>query len=212
MEWGTFTRRWIGGVVLGLLWAVPAQAQTPGCVNGALLNPAAYVASLEVGYAPAQWPAAMVAMKPRLAQYGIDVQHGSGGNLRPRIFLPTHPPPFVPDGDFGHTVDIIQTDSNGVPIAWQYLDYGGGYVPYPCDSAPPPPPPPPPPDLTAILRRLDALEAHTSALQTQVDEVEQEAESRLDAVEPRVTALEARPIPTTCHASIAGFPIHCSLP
>lgn len=75
------------------------------------------------------------------------------------------------------------------------------------DPAPPPPPPPPPPvppppqpppvDLTP---RVAALEAALEQLRAAIADVT-----------GRVGALEARPMPTTCRASLFGYGLSCSL-
>jgi len=197
-----------------------AGAQVPGCVNGTLLDPSAYVRSLEAGFPPSQWPAAMAAMQPKLAHVGIDVQHGSGGNLRPRLFLPTHQPPFVPDGDFNHTVDLIKTDSSGTPIEWEWVDYGGGYAPYACPGASPPPPPPPPvpPPSTELAARVTAAEDQLSALNQAVGAIAALVASDAATTQARLTKIESlqgRPIPVACKAA-ANFgafriPTSCTL-
>ncbi len=77
---------------------------------------------------------------------------------------------------------------------------GPGNVPFLAVEGPSGPPPPPPvvsPDLTP---RLETLEEAVALFRAQ-----------LMALEGRVTALEAKPIPATCKASIWGYVVSCKL-
>lgn len=181
-------------LLLALALAQSVHAQVPGCVNGTLSDPRAYVQSLEAGKPALE--TSLSPMQPSLAKYGIDVQHDSGGHLRGRIFLPSG---GVFGSDFAHAVDII--DGSVSPSQWVYVDRGGPYVPASCGSVDPPPPSG---DLAA---RVTTLEQRVSEAVDRLGAVEfnsNEVARILFTFDTRIKVLESHPIPTSCSVPILG--------
>ena len=136
----------------------PAFAQVPGCMNGLLLDPAAYVFSVlnrRPGQAAGDWEAVLQASGiPATSSvpgtvagpafYGITQWKGSAGNVRGRLSLPTAAPDWL--GYLTTSIDIL-ADNPASPVkcwqdaraciwAWREIHDGTAYAPRPCVSRP----------------------------------------------------------------------------
>jgi hypothetical protein len=111
--------------------STPAFAQVPGCINGLLLNPRAYVFSVlnrQVGQPAADWEAVLQASGipatssvpgtvASEAFFGITQWKGSAGNVRGRLSLPTATPDGL--GYLTRSVDVL-ADNPAWPVkCWQ---------------------------------------------------------------------------------------------
>lgn len=100
------------------------------------------------------------------ANYGITVQKDGGGNIRPRLFLPTAQPDS--NGYFTREVDVVA--GNPGAFSWKWEDRGGNaYAPRDCGSVPHPEPQPvpqpsDPTDLVAVHQKLDRIELALAAI------------------------------------------------
>jgi hypothetical protein len=141
------TYRWRARAVLGNStgpWTDFATFRTisiPGCINGRLLDPAAYffyIIKRKPGERARDWfevmsnsgipPGPPPGVDPGPEFYGMTQQAGSGGP-RGRIFLPA-----LDSDAFGFRVsayDILENSPAGLVWTFKYFD-GGGYAPRPC--------------------------------------------------------------------------------
>ena len=114
-----------------LVSSPPAFARVPGCINGLLLNPMAYVfyvINRQVGQPAADWEAVLQASGipatssvpgtvATAAFFGITQWKGSAGNVRGRLSLPTATPDAL--GYLTRSVDIL-ADNPAWPVkCWQ---------------------------------------------------------------------------------------------
>ena len=128
-----------------------------GCHNGRMTDPRSYFFSLVGGENVPYSLGILTEIRGALRQVSIEIQHDSGGNLRPSLYLPTG----ALSDPFGHPVDI----EGGGLFVW--VDRGGPYVPAPCTSASVPPQPPTPPtvDLSGVLATLAYVSKQIDDLQ-----------------------------------------------
>jgi len=141
------TYRWRARAVLGAAfgpWSDFATFRTisvPGCINGLLLDPAAYffyVIKRQRGQSANDWISVMVnsgippgpppGVDPGPQHYGLTQQLGSAGP-RSRVFLPA-----VDSDAFGYRVaayDYLANGPGGLVWTFRYFD-GGGYAPRAC--------------------------------------------------------------------------------
>ena len=117
----------------------------PGCHNGFLTDPEHYFRSLVDGTSAEHYRSVLSRIEPDLNRYGIRIQKDSSGMIRPRLHLPTGDPAVW------HDVDVEALPNP----AWQWIDRGGPYAPYPCGGEAPPVPQPP----SGLEARVAALEA-----------------------------------------------------
>ena len=184
--------------------AASAHAQsTPGCVDGRLTNPQAYVEAMvgmRVGDLQTDWEAKLAAsgipegfgphVRPNYAvHHGITQQIGVGGP-RGVIYLPTADP-----DDLGFfTTQILVVD--GPDGTWQFLERfpnGPDYAPGTCDQ-----PPPSSGDLDAVLELIGeefaSLRAQIATLATkeQITEFRAWAEDEISEVRAEHRAAETQ--------------------
>jgi hypothetical protein len=74
--------------------------------------------------------------------------------------------------------------------------------PLPCTYAPPP---------SDLQAQVDALKVSVAALTQRVSDDEQVANTAIASFNTRIAALEARPVVTSCKASVFGIPVSCSV-
>lgn len=72
---------------------------------------------------------------------------------------------------------------------------------------PPQPPTQPVPDLSALIQRVDIIEAQLRLATAKVNELVEVINTHTE----KLTVLDAKVIPTSCRASILGIPISCRL-
>ena len=136
----------------------PAFALVPGCINGLLLDPRAYVQFVinrQVGQPAPDWEAVLQASGiPATSSvpgtvageafYGITQWKGSAGNVRGRLSLPTATPDAL--GYLTRSVDLL-ADNPAWPVpcwqdaracvwAWREHFEGPAYAPRRCESRP----------------------------------------------------------------------------
>lgn len=182
-----------------------AQAQpTPGCINGRLTDPQAYVEAvvgMRVGDPQIGWEAKLAAsgipdgygpgVRPNYqVHHGITQQIGVGGP-RGVIYLPTADP-----DDLGYyTTQILVVD--GLNDTWQFLErfpLGPDYAPGRCDQFDPPPNS----DLDAVLELIGeefaSLRAQIATLATkeQITEFRAWAEDEISEVRAEHRAAETQ--------------------
>ena len=141
------TYKWRARAVLGNSvgpWSNFATFRTisiPGCINGLLLDPAAYffyVINRRPGQSANDWISVMVnsgippgpppGVDPGPQHYGLTQQLGSSGP-RSRVFLPA-----LDSDAFGYRVsawDYLENGPGGLVWTFKYFD-GGGYAPRAC--------------------------------------------------------------------------------
>jgi len=141
------TYRWRARAVLGNStgpWSDFATFRTisvPGCINGLLLDPAAYffyVIKRQRGQSANDWISVMVnsgipagpppGVDPGPQHYGLTQQLGSSGP-RSRVFLPA-----LDSDAFGYRVaayDYLENGPGGLVWTFKFFD-GGGYAPRAC--------------------------------------------------------------------------------
>ena len=141
-----------------ILTSQPAFALVPGCFNGLLLNPAAYVQfvlSRQIGQPAPDWEAVLqgsgipgTSPVPGTiasdAFYGITQWKGSAGNVRGRLSLPTATPDGL--GYYTRSVDVLADnpawsvpcwqDARACIWAWREHTDGPAYAPRRCESRP----------------------------------------------------------------------------
>jgi hypothetical protein len=152
-------RRIFVALLIVLVSSQPAFARVPGCINGLLLDPAAYVfyvLNRHVGQSAADWEAVLQASGiPATSSvpgtvaaeefYGITQWKGSAGNVRGRLSLPTATPDAL--GYLTRSVDVL-ADNPAWPVkcwedaracVWAWRDYtdGPAYAPRHCDAGRP---------------------------------------------------------------------------
>jgi len=141
------TYKWRARAVLGNAtgpWSNFATFRTisvPGCINGLLLDPAAYffyVIKRQPGQSANDWISVMVnsgippgpppGVDPGPQHYGLTQQTGASGP-RSRVFLPA-----LDSDAFGYRVaayDYLANGPGGLVWTFRYFD-GGGYAPRAC--------------------------------------------------------------------------------
>ena len=142
-----------------LVSSPPVFARVPGCINGRLLNPMAYVfyvLNRQVGQPAADWEAVLQASGiPGTSSvpgtvatetfFGITQWKGSAGNVRGRLSLPTATPDAL--GYLTRSVDIL-ADNPAWPVkcwedaracvwAWREHPDAPAYAPRGCDAGRP---------------------------------------------------------------------------
>ena len=141
-----------------LVSSPPAFAQVPGCINGLLLNPMAYVfyvLNRQVGQPAPDWEVVLQASGiPATASvpgtvateafFGITQWKGSAGNVRGRLSLPTATPDAL--GYLTRSVDILADnpawsvpcwqDARACVWAWREHVGAPAYAPRPCGGRP----------------------------------------------------------------------------
>ena len=141
------TYKWRARAVLGSSvgpWSDFATFRTiaiPGCINGRLLDPAAYffyIIKRQPGQSANDWISVMInsgippgpppGVDPGPQHYGLTQQMGSAGP-RSRVFLPA-----LDSDAFGYRVsawDYLENGPGGLVWTFKFFD-GGGYAPRAC--------------------------------------------------------------------------------